>query len=64
MWTPLVAWGVGFRSTWQLTLYISTHFEDAQFLYHLWNSTVNLSRLEPYVEDLGVEDDFEQLRSN
>lgn len=39
-------------------------FEDALYLYHLLDSTLNPSRLEAYVEDLGVEDEYEQLRSS
>jgi len=39
-------------------------FEDALYLYHLLGSTLNSSRLEAYVEDLGVEDEYEQLRSS
>lgn len=39
-------------------------FEDALYLYHLLGSTLNTSKLEGYVEELGVEDEYEQLRSS
>lgn len=40
------------------------NFEDALYLYHLLGSTLNTTRLEGYVEELGVEDEYEQLRSS
>lgn len=39
-------------------------FEDALYLYHLLGSTLNSRRLETYVEDLDVEDEYDKLRSS
>lgn len=39
-------------------------FEDALYLYHLLGSTLNTDRLETYVDDLGVEDEYDRLRSS
>lgn len=39
-------------------------FEDALYLYHLLDSTLNISRLEQYADDLGVEDEYEPLQSS
>lgn len=39
-------------------------FEDALYLYHLLGSTLNTRRLEAYVDDLGVQDEYDQLRSS
>lgn len=39
-------------------------FEDALYLYHLLGSTLNTRRLEAHVEDLGVEHEYDKLRSS
>lgn len=39
-------------------------FEDALYLYHLLGSTLNTAQLESYVTDLGVTDEYDQLRSS
>lgn len=41
-----------------------TDFEDALYLYHLLESTLNTDRLEAHVDDLGVEDEYDELRSS
>lgn len=39
-------------------------FEDALYLWHLLDSTLNTDTLESYVEDLGVEEEYDELRSS
>lgn len=38
-------------------------FEDALYLYHLVGSSLNTDELEGYVRELGVEDEYDRLRS-